>query len=232
MTTGRTITSLNKDWCTPAKYVAAIREFFGGEVDLDPCSNQHSIVHAGVEYKLPAHDGLLENWDFPRIYVNPPYGADRERGTTIKNWLRKCAKQIRNTAQKCSLLCRSPRTRAIGSCMFGGLLRQPHFFTTHASSFLKAAELAVKVRRCLALWFIGDLSRSDSLKFLRGLALWLNCNHCMEKYWAQRTACLCSGGVARAEALRWRAETGSAGTRRCRELVHCIRRAPIVTSRT
>ena len=25
------------------------------------------------------------------IFVNPPYGADRERGTTIRDWLRKCA---------------------------------------------------------------------------------------------------------------------------------------------
>ena len=24
------------------------------------------------------------------IFVNPPYGADRNRGTTIKNWLAKC----------------------------------------------------------------------------------------------------------------------------------------------
>jgi hypothetical protein len=43
-----------------------------------------------VEYCLPKQDGLRESWNFPTIYVNPPYGIDRERGTTIKNWLRKC----------------------------------------------------------------------------------------------------------------------------------------------
>jgi len=44
-----------------------------------------------VEYSLPKHDGLEESWNFPTIYVNPPYGSDREHGTTIRHWLRKCA---------------------------------------------------------------------------------------------------------------------------------------------
>ncbi len=91
MTAGRTVTGLSKDWCTPAKYVQAVKDCFGGEIALDPCSNRHSIVGAKVEYALPKHDGLRESWAFPTIYVNPPYGADRERGTTIKDWLRRCA---------------------------------------------------------------------------------------------------------------------------------------------
>ena len=95
MTAGRNISSLSQDWCTPPKYVKALREFFEGEIDLDPCSNDYSIVHARIEYRLPAQDGLHESWDFPKIYVNPPYGADRERGTTIKDWLRKCAEAHR-----------------------------------------------------------------------------------------------------------------------------------------
>jgi len=40
---------------------------------------------------LPETDGLAETWDYPTVFVNPPYGSDRNRGTTIKNWLRKCA---------------------------------------------------------------------------------------------------------------------------------------------
>ena len=39
---------------------------------------------------LPQHDGLKEEWNSMTIYVNPPYGSDRERGTTIKDWLYKC----------------------------------------------------------------------------------------------------------------------------------------------
>jgi hypothetical protein len=92
MTAGRNnASSLSQDWCTPPKYVNAIRKFFGGIIELDPCSNEHSIVRADVEYMLPKVDGLREEWNYRTIYVNPPYGADRQRGTTIRDWLRKCA---------------------------------------------------------------------------------------------------------------------------------------------
>lgn len=91
MSAGRTINTLSQDWGTPEKYVVAVRRVFGGEIDLDPCSNEHSVVRARVEYRLPGHDGLKESWDFPRIFVNPPYGIDQERGTSIKHWLYRCA---------------------------------------------------------------------------------------------------------------------------------------------
>ena len=90
MTAGRKIVGQSQDWGTPQKYVDAVRECFGGTIHLDPCSNSYSIVNACVEYSLPKYDGLRETWNFPTIYVNPPYGIDREHGTTIKNWLRKC----------------------------------------------------------------------------------------------------------------------------------------------
>ncbi len=58
MTAGRKIVADNKDWGTPKKYVDAVRECFGGTIELDPCSNSYSIVNAQVEYPLPKHDGL------------------------------------------------------------------------------------------------------------------------------------------------------------------------------
>jgi len=91
MSAGRKVNSQNQNWGTPSKYVRAVKDFFDGHVELDPCSNEYSIVEAKVEFKLPQRDGLKEEWNYPTIYVNPPYGADRERGTTIKNWLAKCA---------------------------------------------------------------------------------------------------------------------------------------------
>lgn len=91
MTAGRSIISISQTWCTPPKYIRAVREVLGGTIILDPCSNRHSVVGAEVEYRLPEHDGLHSSWDYRTIYVNPPYGADRERGTTIKHWLRQCA---------------------------------------------------------------------------------------------------------------------------------------------
>lgn len=91
MSAGRKINTLSQDWGTPRKYVEAVREVFGGQIDLDPCSNEYSVVGARIEYSLPWHDGLRESWNYPRIYVNPPYGIDQERGTSIKNWLYRCA---------------------------------------------------------------------------------------------------------------------------------------------
>jgi len=91
MTAGRTVNSLSHDWCTPTNYVDAVRCCFDGRIALDPCSNVYSIVAAETEYRLPEQDGLRESWDFATIYVNPPYGADRERGTKIRDWLRRCA---------------------------------------------------------------------------------------------------------------------------------------------
>jgi hypothetical protein len=51
------------------------------------------ITHAlnFLQHYRDITDGLKETWDFPTIYVNPPYGADRQRGTTIRHWLQKCA---------------------------------------------------------------------------------------------------------------------------------------------
>jgi len=93
MTAGRNNSdSVSKHWGTPHKYVEAVRKAFGGTIHLDPCSNEWSIVKARVEWRLPENDGLRKEWSFPTIYVNPPYGADRERGTKISDWLKKCAR--------------------------------------------------------------------------------------------------------------------------------------------
>lgn len=72
------------DWNTPDSVLNPVRGFFGGEVDLDPCSNATSLVRAETEYRLPDRDGLKEPW-FGGVFVNPPYG----RG--IGPWLDRCA---------------------------------------------------------------------------------------------------------------------------------------------
>ena len=91
MTAGRTVNSQNVNWCAPSKYVTAVKALFNGKVALDPCSNKWSIVEAETAFALPRRDGLMEEWNYKTIYVNPPYGADRNRKTTIKHWLYKCA---------------------------------------------------------------------------------------------------------------------------------------------
>lgn len=90
MTAGRMINTSSQNWCTPKKYVDVVKDFFGGTIDLDPCSNNDSIVGATEGYALPQQDGLRESWKFKRIYVNPPYGIDKTRGTSIRDWIERC----------------------------------------------------------------------------------------------------------------------------------------------
>ncbi len=90
MTAGRRINTKSQSWCTPPKYVNAVRKVLN-YIYLDPCSNDDSVVNALTEFKLPETDGLEETWNFPTIYVNPPYGLDKIRGTSIKNWIAKCS---------------------------------------------------------------------------------------------------------------------------------------------
>ena len=91
MTAGRTVNSQSINWNTPSKYVDAITNFFieiGYKgIELDPCSNDYSIVNAKKEYKFP-DDGLIKSWNCSTIFVNPPYGSTK--GSKIKDWLRMC----------------------------------------------------------------------------------------------------------------------------------------------
>lgn len=120
MTAGRHVNTLSQSWGTPHKYVKAIRQFWAGSIGLDPCSNPYSIVHADIEYMLPEHDGLKEEWNSRTIYVNPPYGTDKERGTSIKNWLAKCAEShIQYGADVIALVPVAPNTGHWKKFVFG-----------------------------------------------------------------------------------------------------------------
>jgi hypothetical protein len=120
MSAGRTVHTKSKNWGTPLKYVKAVKTFFGGTIALDPCSNVYSIVQAETEFLLPNTDGLKEQWNYPSIYVNPPYGADRSRGTTIKHWLAKCATSHQAFgAEVLALVPVAPNTRHWKQHVFG-----------------------------------------------------------------------------------------------------------------
>jgi len=87
MSAGRSSISLKKDWNTPPKYINLIKEFFGN-IDLDPCSNECSMVEANVKYILPVN-GLRESWNYKTIFVNPPYGRNKEDKTSLYDWIKK-----------------------------------------------------------------------------------------------------------------------------------------------
>mgnify|MGYP000139976657 CR=1 FL=1 len=62
-------------WNTPIWIIDTIKEVFG-EIDLDPCSNDNSVVGALKTFQLPYQDGLAESWDDAGVvFVNSPFGT-------------------------------------------------------------------------------------------------------------------------------------------------------------
>ena len=108
MTAGRKSTYNKTDWNTPKKYVRAVLDVFG-EIDLDPCSNIESIVPAKIKYILPK-DGLKEQWNHKRIYVNPPFGRGLNK-TTIYDWISRCYLSSKNGSDVVSLIPVATNTR-------------------------------------------------------------------------------------------------------------------------
>lgn len=84
MSAGRKNTKTKKDWNTPPKYINPIKDFFDGEIELDPCSNNYSMVNAKNNFIYPFKNGLKEKWEENKIFINPPYG--RENGTSLYDW--------------------------------------------------------------------------------------------------------------------------------------------------
>lgn len=67
------------DWYTPPELIDLIRDFFGGEIDLDPCASTRAFVGARINY-TKSDDGMTMPWVGDRIlnrFVNPPYSDPR-----------------------------------------------------------------------------------------------------------------------------------------------------------
>jgi hypothetical protein len=85
MTLAPLLSSERADWNTPANVLDLVRQV--APIELDPCSNEGSIVGATVEYRHDCgQDGLALGWGVRGLaFVNPGYG----RG--IGAWVEKCA---------------------------------------------------------------------------------------------------------------------------------------------
>lgn len=76
-------TSDSEEWYTPREIIEAVLDTFGGEIDLDPCSNDHDAPNVPAKKVFTKEDnGLKSPWE-GRVYLNPPYG----RG--VGDWIQK-----------------------------------------------------------------------------------------------------------------------------------------------
>jgi hypothetical protein len=82
-------------WCTPPNLLTRIRQFAGGNIALDPCSNSHSMTAALLQFGKE-QNGLERDWAAELearqlsglVYVNPPYDTQ-----TLEKVALQCAKQ-------------------------------------------------------------------------------------------------------------------------------------------
>jgi len=67
--------SLTEDWYTHPDIIAAVRELFGGEIDLDPftCREANRTVRATRIFTAET-DGLMHSWH-GNVLMNPPWGG-------------------------------------------------------------------------------------------------------------------------------------------------------------
>jgi hypothetical protein len=67
--------SLTEDWYTHPDIITAVRELFGGSIDLDPfsCKEANRTVRATRIFTAES-DGLVHSWH-GRLLVNPPWGG-------------------------------------------------------------------------------------------------------------------------------------------------------------
>ncbi|CAB4127463.1 hypothetical protein UFOVP75_209 [uncultured Caudovirales phage] len=94
--------------------------------------------------------GLQDN------FVNPPYGADRERGTTIKDWFKKCHESFVEFNNE--IICLVPvasNTRAWRKHVFGIASAGCFLYDSHLKFFIDGIESKRGAPMACALIYYG-----------------------------------------------------------------------------
>jgi site-specific DNA-methyltransferase (adenine-specific) len=85
---GHIKTSKSTTWQTPNHIIDMVKDFYGGEIALDPCASDNPADHFATHNYFLANkdDGLILPW-MEDTYCNPPYGKG------IDNWVKKANKE-------------------------------------------------------------------------------------------------------------------------------------------
>src|SRR5262245_3773038 len=84
------------DWLTPPHVVEAVRQYFGGQIGLDPATNPSNPTCAR---NWCINEGTELPWEaWPSIFVNPPYGRE------LPKWIEKIGAEAEAGAHIVALL--------------------------------------------------------------------------------------------------------------------------------
>ena len=65
-------------WNTPSEIVLKVVEYFGGPVELDPCSNDAQYPNVPcIRCFTEEDDGLAHQWNANSVFVNHPYSDSK-----------------------------------------------------------------------------------------------------------------------------------------------------------
>jgi len=83
------LSSKSVEWYTPPQYIDAVKNVFGGEIDLDPasCKEANKIVGATKIY-TKKDDGFSKDWA-GFVFCNPPYGRNDSNKSNQDLWSKK-----------------------------------------------------------------------------------------------------------------------------------------------
>lgn len=75
--------SATNEWATPQDFYDELNKEF--EFTLDPCATPENAKCE--KFYTVKEDGLQQNWQGERVFVNPPYGRE------ISKWVRKASEE-------------------------------------------------------------------------------------------------------------------------------------------
>ena len=86
------------DWQTPKDIIDAVKQIYGGRIELDPATTPSNPVDAG-HFFTPDRSGLVRGWGFHGdVFVNPPYGRE------LRQWVEKIGLEARKGCRIIALL--------------------------------------------------------------------------------------------------------------------------------
>lgn len=169
--------SNSDSWCTPPAITNPLAMLMGGPVDVDPCSNDRSIVQARLALTT---GGLIRPWRLTRpvdrsVYQNDPYSKaapwtakmlHEMACDNVKELVRLC--MMSTSSQWWADMCMSDHV-ALDSGKTG-MVRNPRILALRRIAFLDpfAAEAGLKRQSCRfepALIYFGSRSKEFDREF-------------------------------------------------------------------